>query len=219
MKLYIIRHGETDWNVIGRLQGQTDIPLNENGIRLAGITGQALSQIPFDFAISSPLKRALQTAQLVLEGRNVPIFLDDRIREISFGSWEGLGCRSHNFEIPSDHFDDFFSDPFHFQPAADGETINDLCARTRDFWQDLISRRDWSDKTILIASHGCACRAILNNVYENKQDFWHGHVPPNCAVNIVSVQDGKARLEAEDQVFYDQSEGVDFRTGEHKAKQ
>ena len=61
MKLYIIRHGETPWNAEGRLQGQTDIPLNENGIRLAKITGEALKDVPFDFAISSPLKRARQT--------------------------------------------------------------------------------------------------------------------------------------------------------------
>ena len=58
MVLYFIRHGETSWNVEGKMQGQTDIPLNENGIRLAKITGEALKDVPFDFAISSPLKRA-----------------------------------------------------------------------------------------------------------------------------------------------------------------
>ena len=77
---------------------------------------------------------------------------------------------------------------------------------------------DWQDKTILIASHGCACRGILHNVYEDKTDFWHGKVPPNCAVNIVSAEDGKAVLEAEDQIYYDPSECVDFRTGK-KASQ
>ncbi len=97
MKLYIIRHGETSWNAEGRLQGQTDIPLNENGIRLAKITGEALKEVPFDLAISSPLKRARQTAELVLAGRQVPVLEDARIEELSFGSWEGLGCRKANF--------------------------------------------------------------------------------------------------------------------------
>ena len=91
MKLYIIRHGETPWNAEERLQGQTDIPLNENGIRLAKITGEALKDVPFDFAISSPLKRARQTAELVLAGRQIPVLEDARIEELSFGSWEGLG--------------------------------------------------------------------------------------------------------------------------------
>ena len=106
MKLYIIRHGETPWNAEVRLQGQTDIPLNENGIRLAKITGEALKDVPFDFAISSPLKRARQTAELVLAGRQIPVLEDARIEELSFGSWEGLGCRKANFEIPSEHFQD-----------------------------------------------------------------------------------------------------------------
>lgn len=62
MRMYIIRHGETEWNAAGRLQGQTDISLNENGVRLARITGQALSHVNFDLIITSPLKRARQTA-------------------------------------------------------------------------------------------------------------------------------------------------------------
>ena len=72
MKLYIIRHGETAWNVEGRLQGQSDTELNENGVRLAKVTAEGLKNIPFDLGISSPLRRAKHTAELVLAGRNVP---------------------------------------------------------------------------------------------------------------------------------------------------
>ena len=73
MKLYIMRHGETAWNVEGRLQGQTDTELNENGVRLAKVTAEGLKNIPFDLGISSPLRRAKHTAELVLAGRNVPL--------------------------------------------------------------------------------------------------------------------------------------------------
>ena len=104
MKLYIIRHGETAWNVEGRLQGQSDTELNENGVRLAKVTAEGLKNIPFDLGISSPLRRAKHTAELVLAGRNVPLTTDDRLMELSFGSWEGLGCRVNNFEIPSTIF-------------------------------------------------------------------------------------------------------------------
>lgn len=62
MKIYLIRHGETSWNTLGRLQGRTDIELNENGIRLAKITGEKLKDVHFDLAIASPLKRAYETA-------------------------------------------------------------------------------------------------------------------------------------------------------------
>ena len=58
MKLYIMRHGETAWNVEGRLQGQSDTELNENGVRLAKVTAEGLKNIPFDLGISSPLRRA-----------------------------------------------------------------------------------------------------------------------------------------------------------------
>ena len=58
-----------------------------------------------------------------------------------------------------------------------------------------------ADKTIMIATHGCAARALLQNVYEDDLGFWHGCVPPNCAVNIVEVTDGKAKLIGEDQVY------------------
>ena len=80
MKLYIIRHGETSWNVQRRLQGASDTDLNENGITLAKRTGEALKEIPFDLCFTSPLKRAKMTAELILAGRNIPIYDDERRR-------------------------------------------------------------------------------------------------------------------------------------------
>lgn len=210
MRLYIIRHGETQWNVEGRLQGQTDTELNENGIRLAKITAEGMKEIPFDLGISSPLSRARKTAEIVLEGRNVPIQTDERLKELSFGSWEGLGCHKNNYEIPSEHFDDFYLKPMEFVPGEGGETIPQLCQRTREFFEELIRNPEYQDKTILIASHGCAVRALLNNVYENKEDFWRGHVPMNCAVNIVDVTEGAATLVEEDKVYYGEEDCVDF---------
>ena len=89
MRLYIIRHGETEWNKEKRMQGQRDIMLDQEGIRLAALTGKGMQDVPIDIAISSPLLRAKQTAQLVLANRAVPIITDERIQEMSFGDWEG----------------------------------------------------------------------------------------------------------------------------------
>lgn len=121
MKLYIIRHGQTEWNKSGRLQGQTDIALNENGRALAEKVGKAMKEIPFDRVISSPLERSKQTAELVLKencGKAGRMFrngekwsvrdlsqgvaswkkqvltTEEQIKEISFGEYEG-------FSIPS----------------------------------------------------------------------------------------------------------------------
>ncbi|QOV20607.1 histidine phosphatase family protein [Blautia liquoris] len=212
MRLYIIRHGETDWNVQGRLQGQSDTQLNENGIRLAKITAKALKDIPFDLGFSSPSSRALKTAKIILGDRNVPILTDNRLLELSFGAWEGLGCHKDNFEIPSDHFDDFYLRPMQFIPGNGGETIPELCERTSKFYTELIHNPDYQDKTILIATHGCTVRALLQNVKEDREHFWGNGVPMNCAVNIVSVENGVSTLRAADQVYYGEDDMTNYYT-------
>ena len=65
-------------------------------------------------------------------------------------------------------------------------------------------------RQILISTHGCASRAFLRNVYEDKEDYWHGGVPMNCAVSIVDVKDGKAVLLESDKIYYDASDCVDY---------
>ena len=84
MKLYIIRHGETKWNVERRLQGASDTDLNEKGIALAKVTGEALKEVPFFCCFTSPLKRAKETARLVLGEKEIPVYLDERIQAVSY---------------------------------------------------------------------------------------------------------------------------------------
>ena len=88
--LYIMRHGKTEWNELHKLQGRTDIPLNNEGKQMAKNAGEKYKDINFDVCYCSPLIRAKETAKLVLEGRNVPIIYDDRLREMSFGIYEGM---------------------------------------------------------------------------------------------------------------------------------
>ena len=88
--LYIVRHGETEWNKIGRYQGITNVPLNENGIAQAKACGNALKDIHFDRILSSDLSRALVTAETIRGNRQLEIKTDERLREINFGDWEKL---------------------------------------------------------------------------------------------------------------------------------
>ena len=207
MQIYVIRHGETAMNLESRLQGWLDEPLNENGILVAQLTGKALRDVRFDRVISSPLSRAKETARLILEENRfpVPVETDDRLREIKWGSWDGLCCAPERFEIPDERFPDFFYDPMRFAGAPDGESIRDVIRRTEGFLRELISEPQNHGKTILISTHGCATRALLNMAYEDREDFWQGSLPPNCAVSIVRVVNGECRLEARDQVYYDRS--------------
>ena len=211
----MIRHGETPWNTRGLLQGHADIELNENGRRLAQITAEKMKDIPFDLAFSSPLKRAYETAEIVLAGREIPIIRDLRLMEISFGEWEGLCCRGDNYNIPGSGFSKFFMDPFHYVPPKGGETVSQVCERTENFYQELIRNPEYQDKTILIASHGCAVRALLHQVYEDKDNFWRSKVPANCSVSIVDVTDGTAKLAEEDKIYYSPDECKDFYGVKH----
>ena len=117
---------------------------------------------------------------------------DIRIREINFGVLEGVVCMNDAREYLDPQMKKFFTDPWNFDRPKDGESIRDVLARTKEFWEELIHNPKLQDKTILIASHGCAVRALLHNVYKDHEDFWHGFVPPNCSVNVVEVTDGQA---------------------------
>lgn len=89
MNLYVIRHGQTDWNVMKKMQGSVDIELNEIGIKQAYITKENLDSISIDVIFCSPLKRAKQTAEIINKGRNLEIIYDERLRERNYGEFEG----------------------------------------------------------------------------------------------------------------------------------
>lgn len=204
MRLYILRHGETDWNKELRLQGQTDISLNEKGRQLARVTGDALREITFDLVISSPLSRAVETAKLVLGGRDIPILLDKRIQEIGFGVMEGGQVRNAAGEITDDSFYNFFYDPGKYEPQEGGESIHDLRARTGAFLEELKTQTEWRDKTILVSTHGAAVRSLQSNINSRElKDFWAGGVPQNCAVSIVDLEDNQWIIKEQDKIYYE----------------
>lgn len=217
MNIYIIRHGETRLNAEGRLQGWFDEPLNENGRKLALITGEALKDVPFDIIFTSPLSRAKETgilaaqASAAKQGRKIPVIEDDRLKEINWGSWDGCGCRQDNYSVPvsMEEYNKFIANAWNFPGAPDGETTEDVVRRTVAFYQELIHHPDYQDKTILISTHGFAMRAMLNPLYEDRSDFWQGHVPYNCTVNILKVKNGVSRFVKKDAIFYDESLCID----------
>ena len=202
MRIYVIRHGETDLNVRGVLQGWLDAPLNDSGRLLAGITGRALRGVRFDGCFSSPLRRARETAETVLyESANpVPIVTDERLKEIFFGERDGS-------RMTPEEAQRFFTDPFSAGRFPGGEGVPDVCARTQAFLAELTARDD--GKTYLVSTHGCAMRAMLNRLYDDPRDYWHGHVPYNCSVTVVEAEGGRARIAQDDRIFYDAKYIVD----------
>lgn len=201
MRLYIMRHGETNWNARKLLQGGSETILNENGRRLALVTGEALSDVPFRKVFSSPLKRAMETTRLVLGNRNIEIVSEPRIREISFGIYEGKCYHPDHMEIPKDVIDAFFHDPNHYVAPKEGEELSSIIARTHEFYEELIHDKTLADADILISAHGCAVRALEQSI-DSSKGFWRDGVPKNCAVTIVEIKDGKVVSVDWDRIFY-----------------
>ncbi len=206
MLLYVLRHGETHWNKIHRLQGRSDIPLNENGIKLAEMTAEGLKDVAFDLCISSPLIRAQETAKIVLGGRKIPFILDDRIQEISFGEYEGKYIMPDGKNITDPKYLKFRSAPFEFEGMPGGESIQELICRANLFLDELIQKKEYQDKTILLSTHGCLYRGILNRFYENPSDFWQNGVPRNCSVSVLEIKNKKPEIIKSDILFYDPTE-------------
>lgn len=201
MILYVVRHGETQWNKVKRMQGQTDIPLAEEGIRLARISGERMRELPIDLVISSPLQRAVETAKLMTQGRDIPFLTDERIQEISFGDYEGeLVLESKN--IPENFRQIFYEHPLDLPAPPNGESFADVIARTGEFFREITANPEYADKHILISSHGAASRCFLTNFFEDKTDIWRGTVPPNCGVSIVEYTEGVCRVHKLDHLYY-----------------
>ena len=110
-------------------------------------------------------------------------------------------CKDQKGNFLNEKMKLFFTDPLKFQRPEHGENIQDILKRTREFWLEKISDPVLQDKTVLIASHGCAVRALLQNIYQDPEHFWHGCVPPNCSINLVEVKNGKAVFLEEDKVY------------------
>ena len=176
--LYIIRHGKTDWNEQHRLQGHTDIPLNDEGREMAENARNEYKDVHFDICFCSPLIRARETAEILLKGRNVPIITDDRLMEMGFGEYEGL---AYSFEIPNCPINTLFLEPEKYtDPPGGAESFEELIARTGEFLRETALPQVNDGKDVLIVGHGAMNSSIVCQVRNMPiKDFWSAGIP-NC---------------------------------------
>lgn len=163
---YLVRHGQTDWNVIFRWQGHTDIPLNEAGRAQARRLGIRLRDIPFDRAVSSDSSRALETAQLALGSRDLTVEIDPSFREFNAGKFEGLTwdeIRTGYPEAVTGMNSDWFGYVF-----PEGESRGGMQTRAVAAFRKLLE--DGIGSHILVASHGMTVRGILHGLFPDLID-------------------------------------------------
>lgn len=181
-RIYIVRHGETEWNKMQRSQGcSNDIPLSEEGIKQAKAIAKRLKNEKIDLFFSSNLKRAYETARIISKEHNKDVIRCDEFREINLGCWEGL-CFDEIKEKYNDIYLIWHNTP-HLAQIPNAERIADIRERTIKKLNEIINT--YRDKNILIVSHGITIKVMIaavmgidmSNVHKIRQD--------NTALNIL----------------------------------
>ncbi len=149
MKIYLLRHGETDWNRDGKFAYNENLVLNETGIKQAKVASKVLENLDYDLVITSPFIRAKKTAEIANNGRK-NLIIDERLRERNAGILDGQLLINVNL----DGFYDYDQN-LEFEGA---ENIQDFCKRVWDFLDEI--KVKYKDKTILLVTHNIVIRAI-----------------------------------------------------------
>lgn len=184
MKLYITRHGETDWNKENRVLGRPDIPLNETGRLQAQSLALKLKDIPIDKVYASPLSRASETAEIAVREKNLSVIQDKRLIEQSFGIFEGRPRDDAVYQEEKYKY---------FKPFENGESFLDVAARVYPFLQDILTNED-PDASILIVTHGGIARVISNYFHGMENKEFASFFMKNCELLCLDIQNpGEAR--------------------------
>ena len=134
----------------------------------------------------------------------LPVCTDERIIEINFGPWEGLGCGPDNYELPVKDFREFFVRPDEFVMPQGAETVQSVEKRAEDFLKDLFGRKELQDKTILVTTHGCAMSSLLLPFYRAQDPAGRPPIPHNCQVaRIVAKPGEKPVLADKGRIYYE----------------
>ena len=204
MRIYFIRHGETLWNREKKIQGTTPYTdLTDFGVKLAEMTREGLAKrsIRFDRAYTSPLRRAVHTAEIVLEGQTCPLVADARLREKAFGPYEGTQIGEGRWA--DDNIRAMFRNPALYRPPEGAESLDEVDARVRDFLASEIAPLEGVCENVLAVSHGGLMRALVRFLLNLPLErFWDGR-QPNCCVHVVRCEGGVFSLAEQSAIYYD----------------
>lgn len=192
MRLIFVRHGQTDFNNESRYQGHTDAGLSELGRRQAAAVAERLKDEKITAVYSSNLSRASDTAEAIAAFHNLPIQTDDRLRECSFGDWEGLTVTEIS-ETYTELYENYRRDSITHR-APNGERLEDLQKRVVAAVNDIVEKHP--DDTIVIAVHGGPIRAFFCHALGADLKTFRKIRLDNCGITTLSKgSDGKWFLE------------------------
>jgi 2,3-bisphosphoglycerate-dependent phosphoglycerate mutase len=180
-KVYLIRHGETEWNITGRWQGILDPPLNDIGREQAQKLAAYLRNEPIQAIYTSDLSRAADTAQTLANALGLSPVIDKRLRELHIGVFQGLTKPEILQKYPQE-FAEFMAEPFEYC-ILEGESRRQLQERMRDAWQEITSTEGIHE--IAIVTHGGAIKMLLSALFPEKKDAFEAHDFPNVSITVL----------------------------------
>ena len=179
MKFFVVRHGETDWNKLGRFQGHTDISLNDRGLSQARETAVASEDWGYTAIYSSPLVRTVQVAEEIAKVTPMLVSQEPGLKELSLGDLEGVTGEEMRNDWPA-LFAAWRTEPEKMS-MPNGESLGELRDRT---WQVIldIEQKHSSDESIVVISHNFAIRSIVNELLGMPLAYFH-----RMSLNLASV--------------------------------
>ncbi|MEE8381920.1 MAG: histidine phosphatase family protein [Thermodesulfobacteriota bacterium] len=189
VKVILIRHGETNWNTKQIFRGRKDIPLNEVGLAQAKAVGISLKDIQIDAVYSSPLGRALETANALSESRSLEIELDEGFIDIDFGKWQGTSHEEVQKKY-KDLYEMWLTKP-QMVTFPEGESLKDVNTRSMEALEKVIKKHP--GKTLAIVSHRVLNKVLLCSVLGLELSHFWFIKQDTCAIN---------RFEYKDERFY-----------------
>lgn len=189
--LYIVRHGETEWNKEDRIQGRLDSSLTAKGKAYARLLSERLSDKEFDHIISSPSERTVETAQLIKGNKNIQLVTDERIMEMHMGPWQGMKKTEIRALYPNE-YDDFMNKPDRYR-NKDAESFVDMHKRAADFLNEIRSRK--IDGNLLIVTHGLFIKSLyLLFKGIDVKDIWIEPTVEGTSLTIVKINEDQIEL-------------------------
>ncbi len=182
-ELILVRHGQTDWNVEGRYQGQADPPLNDTGLRQARQTALELQTLGLEALYTSDLRRARQTAQAVADATGLPVQLEPRLRELNLGAWQGVLYTEIKARYPA-LIRRWEEAPLETTPP-DGESILALRHRVLDAVAEIVARHSSNDLNryykVCVVAHKTPIAIIKCHYLDIPLERIWSLLPPNAA--------------------------------------
>lgn len=185
-RLLLVRHGETEWNRQGQFQGQIDVPLNEHGREQARKAAEFLKGVELNFAVSSPMLRPKETAEIILQHHpDVPLTLEDGLKEISHGLWEGKYEREIETSFPG------LLTQWKTAPEAvqmpEGENLQQVWERARITWRSIVASMTG---TGIVVAHDAVNKAILCLLFDLGPEHFWSFKQGNGAVTVIDYPKG-----------------------------